>query len=341
MVIPATIHEKNAALPFDRVMLAKALGTTPASSGFMMKLGSASKYGLTEGGYNDETIILTALGESFLTAANEADRHQALLAAALRPELFHRFYELLDGKRLPDDSNAAGILQRELAVDPELTEECLRIVKLNGLLAGLLGDVGGSLYVSLAGSHGMPDADGRAAAAPESRVDGTAATSTSGPEVEVSEPEAVAATGTVFIGHAGSSDVAEYLKGVLDSFAIPCRVVESDYDANRPISDGVSREMRDCQAGILVFASPSDPEWAGRREEKRREKMLYQLGAASALYGDRVVALTEADSDDPGQLSGFAALAFRRDRLDQLGLSLLAELHRRGVIEVRAAVGSG
>ena len=60
--ITRSIHEKNAGLPFDRVRLAKAMGTTPASSAFMMKLNSSAKYGLTEGGYSHAKISLTALG---------------------------------------------------------------------------------------------------------------------------------------------------------------------------------------------------------------------------------------------------------------------------------------
>jgi hypothetical protein len=329
LVIATTIHDGNAARPYDRVLLAKALGTTPASSGFTMKLNSASKYGLTEGGYSDENIVLTPLGESVFTAADEADRHEALLAAALRPELFQSFYELLDGKRLPDDTNAAGILHREFAVDPELTAECLGIIKHNGQLAGLLGDVGGSLYVSLAGSHRRPARNGQAPAMADRQFDGAV-------EEAEHEPDDVVAAVPLFIGHAGNSDVVDFLARILNSFDIPYRVVESDYQAGRPVAERVSREMRACGAAVLVFASPSDPEWAGRREEKRHEKLLYQLGAASALYGDRVVSLAEAGSNDAEHPSGFAALSFRRDRLDEMALSFLAELHRRGVIRVSA-----
>ena len=81
--ITRSIHEKNAGLPFDRVRLAKAMGTTPASSAFMMKLNSSAKYGLTEGGYSDARISLTGLGEK----AAKADP-AAIIEAAMRPQTF-------------------------------------------------------------------------------------------------------------------------------------------------------------------------------------------------------------------------------------------------------------
>ena len=88
--IARSIQEKNAGLPFDRVRLAKSMGTTPSSSAFMMKLNSSSKYRLTEGGYSDARISLTELG----TRAAQADP-EALVEAAMRPETFKAFYELL------------------------------------------------------------------------------------------------------------------------------------------------------------------------------------------------------------------------------------------------------
>ena len=53
LAIATRIQEANAGLAFDRSLLAGALGTTPASSGYTMRLNASSKYGLTQGGYND------------------------------------------------------------------------------------------------------------------------------------------------------------------------------------------------------------------------------------------------------------------------------------------------
>ena len=335
LTISAAIYDDNAARPYERIRLAKTLGTTPASSGFTQKLNSASMYGLTQGGYKDDMIALTPLGESVHGADDQEGHRQAVLEAALRPDVFRRFYELLDGKRLPEDPNAASILSRELHVDPDLTAECLRIIKHNGITAGLLVEISGSNYVSLGVPRGAPDDEGEASPVNGRVRDEPAPVDE--PEHRVSSPETPSdGPRPLFIGHAGSPDIADFIAGILASFDVPHRVVESDYDAVRPVSDRVSDQLRDCCGAVLVFAAPTDPQWAGRREEKRRDKLMYQLGAASVLHGDRVVTLEEHGPGDGGWPSGFAALRFKRDKLDELGLALLSELHKRGLITVSA-----
>jgi len=329
--IAIAIYEKNSGLQFDRVLLAKSLGTTPASSGFTTRLSSSTKYGLTEGGYADERIALTARGRSAVGAGNE--RRRALLGAALEPELFQRFYSLLDGKRLPEDAYAKEVLRGDLELQEGLEDECFRIIKANGLYVGILGDVGGSLYVSLAGVHQESE---QASPSPEPVVKIPPEPVQPFQAKDSPQPGA-ARSGRVFIGHAGNPDIADYLKSVLDPFGILYLIVESDFDSNRPLAQDVSEQMRDCDAAILVFASTSQPEWTGRREQKRHEKMLYQLGAASALYGDRVLALRERSADESPQDGGFHTLVFHRDSLQKVGLAVLSELHRRGIIEVRTA----
>ncbi len=335
-IIASAIQERNSGLPFDRVLLAKVLGTTPTSSGFTMKLNSSAKYGLTRGGYNDDRIELTPRGGFAAVPQRSGERRQALLEAALQPELFRRFYQMLDGKRVPEDDFAQNTLQRELGVHTSITSECLGIIKANGLYVGILGDVGGTLYVSLEGAH-KPDED---------VVDGSQPIRDSGVAAGPLRPAEAADTsrdgpihaGSIFIGHSGSPDVVDFLKTVLDEFDIPYAVIESDYDDARPVAAEASKVMRECSAAILVFARSSWARVGGGREASSTDIMHYQLGAASVLYGDRVISLLETGVETGGQEPGFNSLEFDRERLGDTSLALLVELHRMGVIEVRARV---
>ena len=333
MVIPAAIQERNSGLPFDRVLLAKALGTTPASSGFTMKLNSSAKYGLTRGGYNDDLIVLTPRGGAVAAPRQSGERRVALLEAALHPEIFRRFYGMLDGKKLPEDDFARNTLQRELGVHGNIAGECLGLIKANGLYVGILGDVGDSLYVSLTGGHLPEEADGTQHLTPAV-----------GGEAEPA-PEADGAVGRqhggkIFIGHTGSPDVVDFVKTVLDEFDIAYGVVESEYDDRRPVGAEASRVMRECDAAILIFARPPWTRVSGGREVSGAETMHYQLGAASVLYGDRIISLRESGVEVGGQEPSLQTMEFDRDRLGEVALALLAELHRMGVIEVRATVGT-
>ena len=332
VTVASTIQERNSGLPFDRVLLAKAMGTTPTSSAFTMKLNSSAKYGLTQGGYNDDKIVLTPQGASAVAPQLSGERRHALLQAAMKPQVFRRFYEMLDGKKVPEDDFAQNKLG-ELGVDARLAAECLQVIKADGLYVGVLGEVRGSLYVSLSGAH-LPSENADEVARPTIQKEppaGPAETADTSP-VEQTAP---VGPGRIFIGHTGAPDVVDFIKTVLDEFDIPHGVVESSYDDQRPVNAEASTMMRECDAAILVFARPSWALVSGGREITGTETMTYQLGAASVLYGERVISLAENGVEPPGQDAGFQTLHFDRERLGEVALVLLAELHHVGVIEVR------
>lgn len=328
LAIARAVQERNAGLPFDRILLAKALGTTPTSSGFTMKLNSSAKYGLTQGGYNDARISLTPRGQAIVAPRDQAQQRRALLEAALQPEIFGQFYRVLDGKRIPEDEYAQGMIQREFGVHPELVGECLSIIKANGLFARILEEVGGSLYVNLkAAQDALADQPARPAA------DGAAPT----PRASTPAPEAEAALapagGMVFVGRGGSPEAVQAVKQLLEDFGIPYLAAEDPGEvAGLAVPPQTSAAMRQCCAAILVFAM-SGPS-GGPAGLPATARMLLELGAASVLYGSRVVVLREAGLDLGEALSGLHSVEFQRDRPQESALALLRELHRAGVVRV-------
>ena len=307
--MPTAIHEVNAGLPFDRILLARAMGTTPASSGFTMKLNSSAKYGLTRGGYSDATITMTALGEAITAPRNGSEQLRALREAAVQPEVFMRFYQALDRRRIPDDQYAQNMLQRELGVHPSLSSECLAVIKGNGLYAGIVAERDGALFVELTAT-GTFEARSQQDAAP-------------------AVPESTADAGRIFVAHTGAADVVAYVAEVLDRFGIPYAVSELTDDAPMPIDEGVSREMHGCSAAVLVQGPGSDD---GGRESS--DPMVYQVGAASVLYGDRIVLLKQRRLEDTAGHVNLRTIDYDLGSLDQLGMALLAELHAAGIIGV-------
>ena len=330
LAVARAIQESNAGLPFDRVLLAKAIGTTPASSGFTMKLNSSSRYGLTQGGYNDATISLTPRGEAIVAPRDDEEQQRALLEAALQPELFMRFYQTLDGRNIPEDPYAQNMLQRELGIHPSLSNECLRVVKANGQYLGILTDRRGSQYVSLAGAQ-RPKGS---AVGKDERLSGP------GPAVvaagKPADRDADSSGGRIFIGHLGSPEVVEFVTGFLGAFDISYTVAEVDRSEQRPIAAELSRKMRSCSAAILVLARRVDPSREDDPDDLDRARMLYLRGASSLLYGDRVVALTERGLGLADEAETPHRVQFERGRLEDVGLALVRELHGAGAIEVRA-----
>ncbi len=326
--VAKAIYEVNAGLPFDRELLAGALGTTPKSSAFTMRLNASAAYGLTEGGYNDPDIRLTDLGETVVAADGEGSRISGLAEAAMTPDTFGRFYELLDGRRLPQSEYLHNILQRQLGVRPDLAEECLGILQDNGEFAGIISEADGEYLVRLP----MPDIVVQPVVAP-----GKVATELPMPYQTDRQPDAPThrepvrdVKKRIFIGQIGDSDAAKYVASMLEELGISTaspQIPEGDVDLLVP--QNVSQAMRESGAAILVFRS-GDNAWSSR------DKMIGMLGAASVLFDDRVVLLHESGEQLNIGLNELNHIDFDQERPGESGLKLLIALHKSGVINVSA-----
>jgi hypothetical protein len=327
--VAKAIYEVNAGLPFDRELLAGALGTTPKSSAFTMRLNSSAAYGLTEGGYNDPDIRLTNLGETVVAGDGEDARVRALAEAAMTPETFAGFYELLDGRKLPQSEYLHNILQRQLGVRPDLAEECLGILQENGEFAGIILEVDGEFLVRLP----EPDTAVQPVVAP-----GKVATELPTPyQTGGRQPDAPTrrepvrdAEKRIFIGQIGDSDAARYVASMLEELGVSTASPQiPEGDADLLVPQNVSQAMRESGAAILVFRS-GDNAWSSR------DKMIGMLGAASVLFDDRVVLLHESGEQLNIGLNELNHIDFDRERPGESGLKLLIALHKSGVINISA-----
>ncbi|MCI0868442.1 MAG: hypothetical protein J4O08_01895 [Chloroflexi bacterium] len=310
----------------NRNELATALGTTAKSSAFTTILNSSAKYGLTLGGYTDERIRLTSRGLSIVAPTRDNERRQALTEASLEPDVFRQFYEIHDGADLPDDTYCRNILQRNLSVHAELTGECLEIAKANGVFAGLIRDSHGKLKVDLAPVKlGKTGTHQTAARNPTPEPAPT--------QVYVSD-EAGNSNGRVFVGHWGDPDAAKFVTKTLADFRIPFVYMEGLEPDGRPVHAKIAEEMQKSAAAILVFTESE----GAKDGPLDREQMLFQLGASSVLFGDKVVVFLcsedgAADSRSPGKLQA-RTVSFSRGRYDEAGYKLIRELHQSGIIRV-------
>ena len=121
---------------------------------------------------------------------------------------------------------------------------------------------------------------------------------------------------------------------MLGSFGISSTIGECDFDPDRAISEDLRSNMLSCRAALIVFATHTDSQWEGRREDKRIQKLLFQLGGASVLFGSKVIVLKE-NSFSLGEHNSIPnTLEYYNNRLDEVGLQILKEFKRVGVIEI-------
>ena len=287
--ISEKIQEVNGGRPVLTELLAEALGTTPRSSAFVQKLGSSARYGLTVGSHTSEQIELTDLGESLTAPRDPDERSVALRSAAMEPDIFRRFYDIHSGKPLPEIPYASNTLVRELGVRHELAEECLRIIRLNGLLAGIVTDESGSLVVN---GH---VADG----AEERPVDVSPDPAREKPSMNERHVEAEAPF-VLALSPDGDS-MADEVVSLIETLSIPARALEIDARGSECISAEISAALRSARGCIVVWPKVGAPD--GDRLLLTRTWMI--VGAASFQLGGRVVIV--AGSEDDAELAAASA----------------------------------
>lgn len=113
------IRDYNAGQPFDRLLLADALGIKPSSSNFRDLLKAGYQYGVTNGSEKSEKISLTPLGTKLTKPMNPGERAQAIMEAALAPELAGKVYRHYNRNKMPGIEFLKNALERQFEVPAE------------------------------------------------------------------------------------------------------------------------------------------------------------------------------------------------------------------------------
>ncbi len=350
--ISRKIQDDNGGNPVETAMLAESVGTSVKSSLFVQKLKSSAMYGLTLGAHTDATIELTELGERLTAPASPEERAESIREAALAPEVFRKFYAAYAGKAMPGDVYAMNALTRQLGVDERLAEECLGMVKRNGLFAGIIEERAGALVVAR-----TERADGRASGASE-----LSATS----EDEESPPPSAPADSDRRRGHSESDGVGdddvrngddrpktllvasapgdpagEAALAVARGLGVEAASATLDPDGAELVPGDLLAALESARGCVFVFpptaAAFSDGESAGD-SARRSARAWASLGATLGRLGNRTVVIRDADgaaaSASFQDLAGESVASVERAEGAALFSVLMPALIQTGVIKV-------
>lgn len=332
------ITENNAGRPMNRILLAEAMKVSPSSSGFRDKVMAAFRYGLTEGNYNSETISLTATGEAATRPRHEHERIEAERKAVRQVPVFEQLLEHFANSRLPDPMFLKNTLEREpYRIDSEWSNEVVTEFVENAQRVGYLREMNGSIYVVIdagttpapisvphiemepegdyAGEQPGVDGEAEAGAAKHSAADSPT------PAAERPVPM------QVFIAHGKCVKPLEQLKRILNEWQVPFLVAVDEPHAGRPISEKVADLMRSCSAGVFIFTA--DDEFTDQNGDsifRPSQNVIYELGAASLLYGRKIVIFKERGVSFPSDFNDLGWIEFEREALDARAMDLLREL---------------
>lgn len=340
--VPQTLADNYASHPTRPIDVAAGLGMQPSSGGFRGFLGAAIGYGLTDGGPNASEVSLTPLGARVVTPTEVDDDRAALREAALKPSVASQFYTRYDGSPLPPKNIAQNVLAT-FGVPADRTSAVYDLLIENARYVGFLKSIKDKEYVDLGSAlHGSstptvvpavgipaqteptyPEADDE-----EQPIDDSSSTPK---EPDRRQPKKNA----IFVGHGGNRKPMEQLVQILNEYGIPHREAVDEANRARPIPQKVAETMRECGAAILVFTA--DIEYFdkdGNSIWRPSENVSHELGAASVLYGERIVVFKEKGIDLPSNFSSVGYIEFEKDKLSDKGIELFRELVSMKILSV-------
>jgi predicted nucleotide-binding protein len=130
----------------------------------------------------------------------------------------------------------------------------------------------------------------------------------------------------------------------LTELGVPFEVAVDKAHAGRPVSQKVATMMRDpCSSAIVIFSADEQfyregPDGQQVEVWRPSENAVYELGAASVLYGQRIIIFKEDRVSLPSDFSDLGHISFHGNEIRLHWTELLRELKTHGIVEIRVAV---
>ena len=95
----------------------------------------------------------------------------------------------------------------------------------------------------------------------------------------------------------------------------------------RPISAKVKEEMQKCSSAIFIFTADEETQDVhGTKSWKPSDNVVYELGAATYLYENKIIILKEEGVSLASDFNDFGYITFQKDSLEARAIPLIKEL---------------
>jgi len=336
MKIAESIENNNAGRPYDRLSLAKSIDNSPSSGGFRQLITSSTRYGITEGGRRAEKLSLTPIGSSIVAPTNDSEKNRSLLQALLTPELFYQVYNFFDSKKIPREELFKNSLKKEFGVMPEDVDACYGVIMQNIEDYNLKEEIKGNIYLQLNKLGTLSEIE----SSPEitNNEDVTDEESTREDVYNTKLTEQKPHLKQIFVAHGKNTKPLEQLKAILDQFEVPYKVAIDEPNQGRPISQKVSELMNECSSSIFIFTKDEETQdLEGNTVYRPSDNVVYELGAASAMFGKKIVIFKENGVSFGSDFKDLGYISFDTDQLGAKTMELMKELVGFGLLKVSAA----
>ena len=348
LLVPRKIEDEASGTTVSRLTMAEILSVSPSSSRFRELIGAARLYRLSSGGVNADEFASTPLGAQ-VAGGDEVAVAEGLKKAVRNVAPFDKFLVTFNNKKVPSAVVLKEFLVNQAEVAPGHVDNCVEHLLADAEFAGFLRMTKGGRYVDFGGepvAFSGHDDDGETDSSEDvedEEIEGSPDVETVvEPPTPAAPPAEPAVPKKVFIAHGKNRVPLEQLKKALDTFKVKYAVAVDEPSKGRPISKKVASLMRDeCSSGIFIFTADErffKEVEGGEPEEVWRpsENVVFELGAASILYENRIVIFKESDVEFPSDFSDLGYIEFEKDQLATEIGSLFSELVALDILEVRA-----
>jgi predicted nucleotide-binding protein len=346
LVVINAIVDKGGSKQMDRLLVADAMGRTPSSSEFKRLLSSSRAYGLTVGTEKADYITPTELGLKITKPLQPQEALEGKVQACLAVDILGKVYRSFNKQKLPDTKFLKNTLERTYKLAAESADELAELIIENAKFCGILQDISGSKYIrmdepSLAQASGAQASDGGSAV--EETEDNNVTTFEHAPSANTLSPAPqIEKKPKLFLAHGKNQKPLNELKKILEGFGIQFVVAVDEPHAGRPISSKVAGLMEECTAGIFIFTKdePFLRKLAeGHTEEVWRpsENVVYELGAAGILWGQKIIILREDGVNFPYDFSDLGYITFKENEISAKAMEIMKELIAFKLLKLQAA----
>ncbi len=152
------------------------------------------------------------------------------------------------------------------------------------------------------------------------------------PDRELPRPKAI------FIAHGKDKGPLQAIEKVLRQFKVPFLVAEEEPNVGRPISQKVRQTMEQCSAAIVIFTADEElQDLQGNKVLRPSQNVIHELGAASFLYGNKIVILKQEGIELPTNFRDLGYISFVPGQLEAKAVDIIKELIALGFLQVMPA----
>ena len=138
----------------------------------------------------------------------------------------------------------------------------------------------------------------------------------------------------IFVAHGKNKTPLEQLEKILHKFKVNYKVAIDEPNEGSPISAKVAKLMKSSTSGIFIFTADEKTTNEGSEIWRPSQNVVYELGAASVLYGKKIVILKEDAVSFASDFRDLGYISFEKDNLDAKTPDLILELINLGFMQL-------